>query len=143
MPTGSESKYESSSQNIVAIAGLNAALKSLDVYKNYEHEKVLTEYLVKKLSEVKSISLYVPSNDEKHVGIVSFTVDGFNSEDIGTILDEDFDIAVRTGYHCAPYIHKYLKDENSLGTVRVGLSQYSTKEDIDKLVDALKEIIYE
>lgn len=143
MPTGSESKYESSSQNIVAIAGLNAALKSLDVYKNYEHEKVLTEYLVKKLSEVKSISLYVPSNDEKHVGIVSFTVDGFNSEDIGTILDEDYDIAVRTGYHCAPYIHKYLKDENSLGTVRVGLSQYSTKEDIDKLVDALKEIIYE
>lgn len=143
MPDGNEAKYESASQNIVAIAGLNAALKCLDINKNYEHEKVLTEYLVQRLSEIKDIVLHVPSDNKNHVGIVSFTVYGFSSEDIGTILDEDFDIAVRTGYHCAPYIHKYLKDENALGTVRVGLSQYSTKEDIDKLVDALKEIIYE
>ena len=41
--------------------------------------------------------------------ISTFVVQGFSSEDIGTILDEDFDIAVRTGYHCAPFIHKYLR----------------------------------
>ena len=63
-----------------------------------------------------------------------------NSEDIGMILDEDFDIAVRTGYHCAPYIHEYLKDKQSMGTVRIGLGQFTSKEDIDTLIDALIEI---
>ena len=75
------------------------------------------------------------------VGIISFIVTGFNSEDIGMILDEDFDIAVRTGYHCAPYIHKYLNDRLSLGTVRIGLGQFSTKEEIDKLADAIIDIV--
>ena len=56
------------------------------------------------------------------------------------ILDEDFDIAVRTGYHCAPYIHKYLKDESTLGTVRVGLGQFTNKQDIDQLINAIGEL---
>lgn len=70
-------------------------------------------------------------------------MDGFSSEDIGIILDEDFDIAVRTGYHCAPYIHKYLKDETQLGTVRVGIGQFNTKKEIDLFVKAIEEIVYE
>lgn len=74
------------------------------------------------------------------IGVVSFTLDDMNSEDVGIILDEDFNIAVRTGYHCAPYIHKYLRDERFLGTIRVGLSQFTTKSDIDQLIDALEEI---
>ena len=49
-------------------------------------------------------------------------------------------LEIRTGYHCAPYIHKYLKDEATLGTVRVGLGQFTTKSDIDLLIDAMEEI---
>ena len=64
----------------------------------------------------------------------------YKSEDIGIILDEDFDIAVRTGYHCAPYVHKYLEDEKYLGTVRIGLGRFNTKEDIDQLVDAISKL---
>lgn len=63
------------------------------------------------------------------------------SEDVGTILDEDFDIAVRTGYHCAPWIHEILNDKKSLGTVRIGLGQFTSKEDIDELVKALFEFV--
>ena len=70
-------------------------------------------------------------------------VDGYNSEDIGTILDEDFDIAVRTGYHCAPFIHRHLKDLSTLGTVRIGIGQFTTKGEMDLLIEALKEIVYE
>ena len=84
--------------------------------------------------------MYLPEDLERHVGIVSFTYEGISSEDIGTILDEDFDIAVRTGFHCAPYIHDYLKDKDSLGTVRVGLSQFNNRQDIDLLIHALKDI---
>ena len=108
-----------------------------------KQEKELSDYLIDKLSSIKEIKMYLPGNRGRHVGIISFVVEGFNSEDIGMILDEDFDIAVRTGYHCAPFIHRYLKDAGTLGTVRVGLGQFSTKEDIDKLVIGLREIIYE
>lgn len=143
MPSGNESKYESASANIVAIAGLNAALESLDQRKCYEHEKELTKYLIERLSNNKKVKMYLPNDLENHIGIVSLTVDGFSSEDIGIILDEDFDIAVRTGYHCAPYIHKYLKDETQLGTVRVGIGQFNTKKEIDLFVKAIEEIVYE
>lgn len=143
MPNGSEAKYEAASCNVVAVAGLNAALKNLNLEANYKHEKDLTEYLIEQLNGIKTIKMYLPLDLSKHVGIVSFTCEGINSDDVGAILDEDFDIAVRTGYHCAPYIHKYLKDENLLGTVRVGLSQHLTKEDVDLLANALKEIVNE
>ncbi len=71
---------------------------------------------------------------------MSFTIHGLKSDDVGMILDQDFDIAVRTGYHCAPYIHKYLKDEKSLGTIRVGVGRFTTNQDVDQLVAAIKEI---
>lgn len=141
MPAGRESRYEASSYNIVAIAGLNAALKDIKQEYCLKYEKELSDYLIEKLSDINEIKLYLPENRTKHVGIVSFSVEGFNSEDIGMILDEDFDIAVRTGYHCAPFIHKYLKDVGTLGTVRVGLGQFSTKEEIDKLTAAIADIV--
>lgn len=87
--------------------------------------------------------MYLPQHLDKHIGIISFCVKKFNSEDIGIILDEDFDIAVRTGYHCAPYIHKYLEDQENLGTVRIGLSQYTSMDDIDKLYNAIIDIVGE
>lgn len=141
MPDGKESKYESSSCNIVAVAGFNAALKDINPMLCMERERELSDYLIDKLSSIKEVKMYLPINRMQHVGIVSFVVEGFNSEDVGMILDEDFDIAVRTGYHCAPFIHKYLKDTGTLGTVRVGLGQFSTKEDIDQLIMAITDIV--
>lgn len=143
MPEGAETKYEASSSNIVAIAGLNAALSELKQDAIYNQEMELTRYLIDGLSNIKGLHLYVQRNQAKQVGIVSFSCEGLKSEDVGQILDEDFDIAVRTGYHCAPFIHKYLKDDVSLGTVRVGIGQFTSKPDIDSLIRALKEIIYE
>lgn len=143
MPEGLEAKYEVASGNIVAIAGLNAALSELKTNVIYKQEMELTRYLIDGLSSIKGIHLYIQRNQEKQVGIVSFSCEGLKSEDVGQILDEDFNIAVRTGYHCAPFIHKYLKDEAFLGTVRVGIGQFTSKSDIDSLIKALKEIIYE
>lgn len=140
MPVGKESKFEAASSNIVAIAGLYAAIESLDINKDFKYEKEMTQYLIDRLKENANVHMYLPENMDQHIGIVSFTFDGMNSDDIGTILDEDFDIAVRTGYHCAPYIHEYLKDKSSLGTIRIGISKFNTKSDIDALINALKEI---
>lgn len=143
MPFGSESRYEVASVNIVAVAGLNAALNSLNLEKNLKHEIEIITYLVEQLSLINDVKLLLPFNLKNHVGVVSLIVEGISSEDIGKILDEDFDIAVRTGYHCAPFIHKYLKDMISLGTVRIGVGQFTTKKEIDILTAALKEIVYE
>ncbi len=140
MPKSGEGKYESASSNIVAISGLHAALEVLEQKERLFHEKELTTYLVNKLEAIEEVKLYLPQDRNKHISIVSFTFEVMSSEDLGMLLDEDFDIAVRTGYHCAPYIHKYLKDEKSLGTVRVGIGQFTTKEDIDTLVEVLEEL---
>ena len=56
------------------------------------------------------------------------------------ILDADYDIAVRTGYHCAPLIHEYLDDKEYLGVVRVSMSMFTTTDEIDALCGALGEI---
>ena len=140
MPEGYPYKYESASPNIVAIAGLNAAIKDLDIETIYDHEKELTDYLVEKLSEIREVTMYLPPKD-KHVGIVSFNIKGYRAEDVGMILDEDYDIAVRTGYHCAPFIHKWLKDEEYVGTVRVGIGRFTKKEEIDSLIRDIRDVI--
>lgn len=138
MPKKAPYKYESSSPNIVAIAGLKQAIEEINVVDN-KNEKDLVMYLIQKLKEIDEVKLYLPK-EENHIAIVSFNVEGYKSEDVGMILDEDYDIAVRTGYHCAPYIHKYLKDDEYVGTVRVGIGKYNTREEIDRLIEAINEI---
>lgn len=142
MPTGGESQYEAASSNIVAIVGLNAALKAVDIEKSRTQEQELTDFLTSELSKNPRVKMFIPNRD-KHTGIVSFVFEGMNSEDVGQILDEDFDIAVRTGYHCTPFIHKYLRDESSLGTIRVGIGRYNTEEELNKLIAALGELANE
>lgn len=141
MPDDKELGFEPSSMNIVAVNGLNVALSELNQSKLLDKEQKLTNYLIEELRKIPEIKLYLPSDLTQHVGIVSFTINGMVSEDVGTILDEDFDIAVRTGYHCAPWIHEILNDKKSLGTVRIGLGQFTSKEDIDELVKALFEFV--
>ena len=141
MPSGIEVRYESSSTNIVSVHGLNAALKEIDAIEAFNREKELTDYLVKALEPIEGITVYLPAQREKHIAIVSFVVEGYLSEEIGEILDADFDIAVRTGYHCAPWIHDYIKDKESLGTVRVGVGRYTEKSSIDELIAALIDIL--
>lgn len=140
MPNGNETKYEAASTNIVAVAGLKAALETLNVQKIYQHKKELTKYLLEKLKLLSNVKVFVPYNKGSHMGIVSLVVEGYKSDDVAMILDEDYDIAVRAGYHCAPYIHSYLKNEAYFGTVRVGIGQFSTKEEIDELIDALNDL---
>lgn len=139
MPSSIPGKYEASSPNIVAIEGLKMALIEKGKNDDYDTEKELLKYLVTKLRAIKEVELYLPK-EEEHISMVSFTFGRYKSDDISMVLDQDFDIATRAGYHCAPYIHKWLKDEQNSGTIRVSLSKYNTQEDIDKLVIAIEEL---
>lgn len=139
MPSESPYRYESASTNIVAIAGLMAAINEISIDPKNTPEKLLLEYLIEAFEKNEKIIMYLPPKDQR-IGILSFDLDGYKSEDIGMILDEDFDIAVRTGYHCAPFVHDLLGDKKFLGTVRVGIGRYNTKRDIDTLVQAIEEL---
>lgn len=141
--------YEPGSQNIVAIAGLLAATEEMvaksEGEQNLKLEQELCCYLTERLRAIAGVVLYPPisMNDletEQKTGILAMNIEGYKAADVGVILDEDYNIAVRTGYHCAPLIHKYLKDEDYAGVVRISLGRFNTKEEIDYLVKAVEEI---
>ena len=140
MPEETPGRYEASSANVVAIAGLNASLKHLNIDEHKEIVRDLTAYLLEALADIPSVNLMGAFDVDKTLGIVSFVVEGYESDEVGIILDDEYNIAVRTGYHCAPYIHDYLGDKPYHGTIRVGLGQFNTKEDIDALVNAIETL---
>ena len=140
MPEEAPGRYEASSTNVVAIAGLNASLKGLDLNEHRKTLRELTEYLLEALNSIPSVNLMGTFDTDKTLGIVSFVVEGYQSDEVGIILDDEYDIAVRTGYHCAPYIHDYLGDKPYHGTIRIGIGQFNTKEDIDALISAIKSL---
>lgn len=143
MPEGVES-LEPGSPNIIAIEGLNAGLCYLAEHPEVEQqERELTRYLVEQMADISHIHLYLPSDRNRHISMVAFNIDGYKSDEVGMLLDQDYGIAVRTGYHCAPLIHKYLKDKDSLGVVRASIGCFTTKEDVDAFVEAVKELAEE
>ena len=138
MPLSGHERLESGSPNIVSIYGL---LKSSEWLKNaniLEKEKELTKYLIESLSQLNKVILYLPDNLDSILGIVSFNIDGYVSDDIANILEEEYQIAVRSGYHCSPLVHEFIDSIQYKGTVRVSLGAFNTKDDVDKLITALK-----
>jgi len=71
---------------------------------------------------------------------VSFKSDALAAPEIGSILDEAFNIAVRPGLHCSPYIHKSINTFPD-GAVRISPGAFNTESDIDQIIAALKEIL--
>lgn len=143
MESGGEVMLEPGSPNLVAIAGLKAAIQTLAPEQLFQREQELTQYLSDGLRSIAGVTLYEPKDTSHHVGIVAFNIEGYQAADVGMILDEDYNIAVRTGYQCAPYIHDLIEDKEHLGIVRASIGRYTTKEEIDLLVRAVREIAEE
>ena len=140
MPTYMPEKMESASMNTVAIAGLQASLQWLRTVRPWKMEHELMEYLIPRLEEIPGLKLYRAPTMATQAGVISLNLEGFRANEIGAILDKEWDIAVRAGHHCAGLLHQHLDNEEHDGTVRVSLSVFNTKEDLDTLVKALKSI---
>ena len=138
MPDEAPGRYEAASPNIVAIAGLLAALKEMNVEEHNRKVKELSKYTIEQLKKVPNIKILGETPDQ--IGIVSFVLPEYNSNDIGEILDHEFDIALRTGYHCCPYIHEYLGDVKYGGTARIGVGMNNSLTDIEQLICALRSL---
>ena len=131
-------KFEAGTPNISGAIGLHAAIDYLNgirMEKIAEYEKKLTKYVMKKLGEIDGVRQFGPKNTNNRLGIIPFTVDGVHPHDVAAILDEH-DIAIRSGHHCAMPLHERLGLDS---TNRTSFYVYNTKEEIDRMIDAIEE----
>lgn len=139
MPDQMPYKYEAGSLNSLGIYSINCSLDFLKKSNFASIKHYLTKYCIKKLIELDNVEIYLPKNYVSN-GIISFNVIGYTSDEIGTILGEEFGICVRTGFHCAPYIHDFIDSKKYSGTVRVSFSGFNTISEIDEFISVLKEL---
>ena len=143
MPEERPIKYEAGSKNIQAFAGLNAALNWMEEEGSnniFQHEKKLTLELIKVLNEFVGVEIFIPDNLENHFNVVSIKVSGYAPSDIAKILDEKFDIATRSGLHCAPETHDFLGTKEG-GLVRFSLGYFNTINEINYLGECLEKFL--
>ena len=130
-------KFEAGTPLIAEAIGLAAAIKYIDQIgfdAIHEHEKALTTYAYDRLQEVDGLEIYGPPKDRR-AGVITFNLKDVHPHDVATAVDTD-GIAVRAGHHCAQPLMKWL---NQSSTARASFYIYNTTEDIDKLVEALKQ----
>ncbi|SCY62673.1 aminotransferase class V-fold PLP-dependent enzyme [Alkaliphilus peptidifermentans] len=135
-------RYESGTPNTPGIAGLAKGIEfilSEGVHKIRRHEEELTKYFLDELSHIKEVKVYGVKDASKQAAVVSLNIGEEDSSEIAYILDKAYDIAVRPGLHCAPVAHKTIGSFEQ-GTVRFSIGYFNTKEDIDKVVTAIKDI---
>lgn len=127
-------RFEAGTQNLEGIVGLGAAIDYLNKVGLEEiqaYEAMLKRYCVEELRKTGAVTIYNPLSE---AGIVAFNVDGVFAQDAATYFNSK-GIAVRSGQHCAKILIDFLQ---TVATLRASFYLYTTKEDIDRLVDAVK-----
>ena len=131
-------KFEAGTQNAGGVVALAAAMEYIDKvgYDTIERiENEVVEYALEKLRKLDYVTLYVTPNKEHHQGVISFNLNGVHPHDVATILD-NYGVCVRSGNHCAQPLLRYIGIDS---TCRASFYLYNTKEDADKLVDAIEK----
>jgi len=136
-------RLEYGTLNAMGVAGLHAGLKWIEkkgLSNIYDHEMRLTTMLRDGLKEIDGVTLYCQDDLTDHISVFLFNIVGLEALDTGTILDVDYNIACRTGLHCAPLVHEQLGTDKIHGGVRFGIGPFNTEEHIKTAIQAVKEI---
>lgn len=131
-------KFEAGTQNVEAAVGLSKAIDYLNEIgmDNVEKiEKELMSYALEEISKLDYVKIYGPKDIEKRGGVLSFEIKGVHPHDVASIFDT-FGVCIRAGNHCAQPLMRYLGVN---ATSRASIYFYNTKEDIDRLVEAIKK----
>jgi cysteine desulfurase/selenocysteine lyase len=131
-------KFEAGTPAIAPAIGLGAAIDYIDsidfeVAAAYEHE--LVEYAASRLADIPGVTIVGTAADR--ASVLSFTIENVHPHDIGTILDQE-GIAIRAGHHCAQPVMQFF---DVPATARASFAFYNTKEEADKLADAIQKVI--
>ncbi|MCD8910348.1 cysteine desulfurase [Staphylococcus gallinarum] len=130
-------KFEAGTPLIAQAIGLAEAiryLESIGFDAIHEHEATLTQYAYDRMLEVENIEIYGPPK-ERRAGVITFNLGDVHAHDVATAVDTE-GVAVRAGHHCAQPLMKWL---NQSSTARASFYIYNTKEDVDQMVEALKQ----
>ena len=133
---------EAGTLNTVGIAGLGASLRYLRGRGReaiHAHETGLTARLIHGLADVAGVTIHGTRDAALQVATVSVSLDGWEPVDVAAALDSSFGIAVRSGLHCAPLAHRTL-GTFPRGTVRLSPGLFSTDEDVDRAVTAIRKL---
>lgn len=131
-------KFEAGTPAIMPAIGLGAAidyLNSIDFVAASKYEKELLDYATERLNSIEGVRI-IGTADEK-ASVLSFVIEGVHPHDIGTILDK-YGVAIRAGHHCAQPVMDFYKVP---ATARASFAFYNTKEEVDKLVEAIQKVI--
>ena len=131
-------KFEAGTPAIAAAIGLGAAIdyiNGLDFNAAAEYEHSLLEYATERLADIPEVTI-IGTAAEK-ASVLSFTIEGIHPHDIGTILDQQ-GIAIRAGHHCAQPVMNFF---DVPATARASFAFYNTREEVDKLADAIQKVI--
>lgn len=139
MPETLPERFEAGSHNSLGIIGLKLStdwILDTGINKIFIKEQENYIKLLAVLEEIEDIKIYKSNNN---IGIVSCKFNRYSAGDIGEMLN-DYDIAVRTGFHCSPSTHKFM-ETGSDGTVRFSIGYFNNDEDFEELKRSLNEII--
>lgn len=131
-------KFEAGTQNVEGAVGLSKAIDYLNEIgmDNIEKiEKELMTYAYEEMSKLEYVKIYGPKDIEKRGGVLSFEIDGVHPHDVASIFDT-FGVCIRAGNHCAQPLMRYMGINS---TSRASLYFYNTKEDVDRLIEAVKQ----
>lgn len=137
-PTDYPEGLESGTPNVLGILGLKSGVEFVKKNQTKINKKIskLTNYLIYNLNRIKNVTTFY---GEESSGIVSFTIKNKDSSEVTDILNEKYNIATRSGLHCAPLLHKYYKTLKN-GMTRISISYFNNLRDIKKVIQAIEKI---
>jgi selenocysteine lyase/cysteine desulfurase len=126
-------RLEYGTANLSGISGLKAGVEWIEkkeMNNIHELESRLLMMLRDGLKSIEGVTLYCQDELDNHIGVLTFNISGLEAADTGTMLDVDYNIASRTGLHCAPLVHEQLGTDKIHGSVRFGIGPFNTEDDI-------------
>ncbi len=136
-------RMECGTLNTVGVAGLYAGTKWVleqGIEKIHAREMELWKRLKEGIKDIENLTLYCAENPSNRNAVLSMNIDKFDSGDVGTMLDVDYNIACRTGLQCAPLVHEGIGTIDIHGTVRLSMGPFNTEAHIDAAIEALKDV---
>lgn len=135
-------RFEAGTLNVVGIAGLGAGVSFIldkGIGRIRQHKEELISYFLEELKKIRNINIYGPLDLQKKVGVISINLQNQKPSEVGKILGEKYQIAVRTGLHCAPWAHQTIGTLEN-GTIRFSLGYFNNKEDLNYTLEVLEKI---
>ncbi|MDA3973847.1 cysteine desulfurase [Enterococcus thailandicus] len=129
-------KFEAGTPNIAGAIALGQAidyLETIGLAEIHRYEEEIVAYVLPKLQAIEGLTIYGPQEPEKRTGVIAFNLENLHPHDVATALDME-GVAVRAGHHCAQPLLNYLQVP---ATARASFYFYNTKQDADRLVEAI------